>query len=109
MQIPAIVHLLGEDAILADLDSVPNPTHHFLLLRNVRQKDGKPLAYIADAAQVVLYAWHKITFLELMVDVQLGETGSAGTQGTVKTGVASVNGQKPAGTTVLGFFRDDES
>jgi hypothetical protein len=109
MTIPAIVHILGEDAILADLDSVPNPTHQFLMLRNVRKKDGKPLAYIADEAQVVLYAWHKITFLELMVDVQLPESASPAAQGTVKTGVAAANGQKPAGTTVLGFFRDDES
>jgi hypothetical protein len=109
MATPAIVHILGEDAILADLDTVPNPTHQFLLMRNVRKKDGKPLAYIADEAQVILYAWHKITFLELMVDVQLPESGAPATVGTVNTGAAAANGQKPAGTAVLGFFRDDES
>lgn len=108
MAIPAIVHLVGEDAVRADLDAVPDPTHQYLFLRNVRKKDNKPLAYIDDSAEVVLYAWHKVTFVEIMQDVQLPGGGvSAG----APTGAAASqsNGQKPAGTTVLGFFRDDES
>jgi hypothetical protein len=44
-----------------------------------------------------------------MVDVQLPESGAPATVGTVNTGAAAANGQKPAGTAVLGFFRDDES
>ncbi len=106
MAIPAVIHMVGEDAILGDLDSVPNPTHQFLLLRNIRKKDNKPLAYVADDAQVFLFAWHRITFVEIMADVQLQDFGApvAGT-------IGSANGAtvKPAGTTVLGFFRDDET
>jgi hypothetical protein len=103
--IPAIVHIQGEDAILAELDEVPNPTHQFLFLRNIRQKDGKPLTYVAEGAGVILYAWHRITFVEIMSDIALPSsngvdksTGHVGLTGTLK----------PAGTTVLGFFRDDE-
>ena len=66
MAIPAIIHLLGEDAIYGELDEPPNPTHQFLFLRNIRQKNGKPLAYVADGAEVFLYAWHKISFVEIM-------------------------------------------
>jgi hypothetical protein len=103
--ITAIVHILGEDAIMAELDDVPNPTHQFVLLRNMRQKDGKDLAYIADGAQAFLYAWHKITFIELMSDVALPQTvGTA----PVDAVLGMTGGLKPAGTTVLGFFRDDD-
>ena len=105
MGIPAIVHLVGEDAILGDLDEVPNPTHQFLFLRNIRQKDGKSLNYVAQGAEVFLYAWHRISFVEIMGDISLPSTngiekriGQVGMTGTLK----------PAGTTVLGFFRDDE-
>ena len=106
MAIPAIVHIQGEDAILGDLDEVPNPTHQFLFLRNIRRKDGKPLNYVAEGAEVFLYAWHRITFVEIMSNVSLPAsngiekmTGQIGVTGTLK----------PAGTTVLGFFREDEN
>jgi hypothetical protein len=106
MAIPAIIHLVGEDAIYGELDEVPNPTHHFLFLRNVRKKDGKPLGYLMDGAEVFLYAWHKVTFVEIMENVSMGSTMS---HAQVGAGVATSNqAAKPAGTTVLGFFRDDE-
>jgi hypothetical protein len=108
MAISAIVHIHGEDAILAELDSVPNPTHQFLLMRNIRKKDGKPLAYVADEAEVFLFAWHKITFVEILQDIHLQDSATP-TVGAAGAAATAANGQKPVGTTVLGFFRDDET
>lgn len=95
MALSAIVHLVGEDAFLADLDDIPNPIHNYILLRNIRKKDGNALTYVTDGATTFLYAWTRITFIELMGDVP-------------------VNGKAPVstaqGTTILGFFREgDES
>ena len=106
MAIQAIIHLVGEDAIYGELDEVPSPTHQFLFLANVRKKDGKPLSYLMDGAEVFLYAWHKMTFVEILENVSMGSTmGHA----QVGAGASSSNqAAKPAGTTVLGFFRDDE-
>ena len=92
MAITAIVHLVGEEAFLADLDEVPDPTHTFIMMRNLRMKDGKPLSYVNDAATAVLYAWSRITFLELMGDI----SSAAG---------SSVNGSQ--GTSILAFFREN--
>lgn len=105
MGIPAIVHLQGDEAILGELDEVPNPHHNFLFMRNIRKKDGKPLPYVADGAEVFLYAWHRITFVEIMQDIKLAASGMVSSAGT---GMVEVGAAKPAGTTVLGFFRDDE-
>lgn len=104
MAIPAIIHLLGEDAIFGELDTVPQPTDQFLFLRNIRKKDGKPLPYVDDAAQVFLFAWHKVTFVELMVDVKQMLPDGAMLGGIV----GSSSGSRPQATTVLGFFRDEE-
>jgi hypothetical protein len=104
--IPAIIHILGEDAIYGELDEPPNPLHQFLFLRNIRQKDGKSLTYVSDGAEVFLYAWHKITFVEIMSNISLPSTNGA----TPTVGVVGApSSQKAAGTTVLGFFRDDET
>ena len=93
MAMVVIVHIHGEDAILADLDEMPDPNHQFIMLRNVRKKDGKPLAYVADGATAFLYAWSRISFIEMM-----GEVPS----------LSHVETAKPVGTTVLGFFREDD-
>ena len=89
----AIVHLQGEDAILADLDELPDPNHNYIVLRNIRKKDGKPLSYVAEGATAFLYSWNRISFIEMM--------------GEVPT-LARAEATTPAGTTVLGFFREDD-
>lgn len=95
MAISAVVHILGEDAFLADLDTMPDPTHSYIVCRNMRKKDGKALAFLTDGASAYLYSWSRITFIELMGEI-------AGTAPVAKTAA-------PQGTMVLGFFRDDES
>lgn len=89
----AIVHLHGEDAILADLDELPDPNHNYVMLRNIRKKDGKPLSYIAEGATAFLYSWNRISFIEMMGDIP---------------GTSAAEPAKPAGTKVLGFFREDD-
>jgi len=94
MSIPAVIHIVGEDAIFGELDTLPDPTHSFILVRNMRMKDGKQLAYLTDGATAFLYSWHRITFIELMAAVE---------------GPSPVTAQAtPRGTSVIGFFRDDE-
>jgi len=90
--VSAVVHIHGEDAFLADLDEMPNPMHNFVLMRNIRKKDGKPLPYLMDGATAFMYSWDRISFIELMGEVPL-------------------NGKAPVstaqGTTILGFFREE--
>ncbi|HEY7035770.1 MAG TPA: hypothetical protein VH482_30815 [Thermomicrobiales bacterium] len=90
----AIVHLQGEDAILADLDELPDPNHNYVVLRNIRKKDGKPLSYVAEGATAFLYSWNRISFIEMMGEIP---------------GSQRIEAAKPAGTTVLGFFREDDT
>jgi len=89
----AIVHLQGEDAILADLDELPDPSHNYIVLRNIRKKDGKSLSYVDDGATAFLYSWNRISFIEMMGEIP---------------GTSRAEPSKPAGTTVLGFFREDD-
>lgn len=93
MAVAAIVHINGEDAVLGDLDEMPDPRDNFILLRNLRKKDGKELSYVADGATAFLYAWNRISFIELMGELP----------GSPRSEAA-----KPVGTTVLGFFREDD-
>ncbi|NCC32104.1 MAG: hypothetical protein EOM24_08780 [Chloroflexia bacterium] len=61
-----ILHLTGEDPVLADLDEEPQPTDLFVKVSNMRRRDGKPIPYLAAGVQAVIFPWHRITFIEVM-------------------------------------------
>ncbi len=61
-----ILHIMGEDPILADMDQEPLPTDSYVKVSNLRKRDGKDVAYLTAGVQYVIYPWHRITFLEIM-------------------------------------------
>ncbi|RRR71252.1 MAG: hypothetical protein EI684_11855 [Candidatus Viridilinea halotolerans] len=61
-----ILHLGGEDPVVADLDQEPQPGDNFIRVTNMRKRDGKPVPYVAAGVQAVIFPWHRITFLEIM-------------------------------------------
>ncbi len=63
-----IIHIIGEDPVLGEMEHEPQPTDNFIQVSNLRKRDGKDVAYLAPGVQTVLFPWSRITFLELMVD-----------------------------------------
>lgn len=68
MAINVILHLTGEEPILAEMDQEPQPGDAFIKVSNMRKRDGKDLAYLADGVESVVFPWHRVMFLELMRD-----------------------------------------
>ena len=91
MSMSVVVHLMGEDAFVGEVDRMPNPNDTFIMLRNIRKKDGKDLPYVTDGATAFLYPWSRISFVETMGEVPGSEVAATGATGTA----------------VLGFFRED--
>jgi hypothetical protein len=69
-----VLHLAGEDPILADLDQDPQPSDNYIKVSNLRKRDGKDVTYLTAGVQSVIYPWHRVTFLEIMVSEE--ERGS---------------------------------
>ncbi|MFO7168524.1 MAG: hypothetical protein DIU80_010935 [Chloroflexota bacterium] len=61
-----ILHIAGEDPVLADLEQEPEPHHTFVRVTNMRKRDGKDVPYLTPGVQSVIFPWHRITFLEIM-------------------------------------------
>lgn len=61
-----ILHLTGEEPVLADIDQEPLPGDLFVRVTNLRRRDGKPISYLAAGVQAVIFPWHRISFIQLM-------------------------------------------
>lgn len=66
MSITVVIHVMGGDAIIGEVEELPNPQAQYVVFTNVRQKDGKPVLYIDRESTRVLFPWHKISFLETL-------------------------------------------
>ncbi|CAN5333074.1 MAG: hypothetical protein H0V47_05695 [Chloroflexia bacterium] len=68
MSVRALVHIMNDDPIMCELERVPNPSDSYVVIRNPRRRDGKPMELLADGATSFLYPWSRITFIELFED-----------------------------------------
>jgi hypothetical protein len=64
MAIKAILHIPGEEAILCEMEAMPNPTDNFVVVTNPRRKDGKPIATMDDNATAIVYPFSRISYIE---------------------------------------------
>ncbi len=65
-----VLHVTGEDAIIAEMDQDPQPGDLFVRVTNLRKRDGKDVGNLTPGAQSVIYPWHRVNFLEIMVSEQ---------------------------------------
>ena len=63
-----IVHIVGEDPVLADLEQQPEPKDNFLIVSNLRRRDGKDVNYLSPGCDRVLFPWSRVTFVEFLAD-----------------------------------------
>ena len=63
-----VVHLVGQDPMLAEVDKLPEPTDQMITCINPRRRDSKPLHYIEDQTTSVIMPVHRITFIEVLPD-----------------------------------------
>lgn len=63
-----ILHIVGEDPVLGELEQDPQPSDNFITVSNIRKRDGKDVHYISPGVQTVLFPWSRLTFVEFMPD-----------------------------------------
>lgn len=70
MAINVILHIIGEEPVVAEMEQEPQPSDAYIKVANLRKRDGKEVPYLADGVEYVIYPWHRISFLELMPDAE---------------------------------------
>ena len=71
MRLSAVIQLLEEDPIIGELEGLPDPAASFVAHYNPRRRDGRTLAFLDSNVEQVLFAWHRISYIELLPDAEL--------------------------------------
>ncbi|MCP4543119.1 MAG: hypothetical protein GY832_38895 [Chloroflexi bacterium] len=61
-----LLHIKNEEAVVAEIDELPNPSDQVLIVNNVRYRDGRQLSYILPETDTVIYPWSLIHCVEIM-------------------------------------------
>ena len=64
--ISVIVHINNEDAVLCEVEELPEPSATHLLLHNPRLRDGNDLHYLDEDVTAMMLPWHRINFIQLL-------------------------------------------
>ncbi|MBP6016985.1 MAG: hypothetical protein KA586_09715 [Candidatus Promineofilum sp.] len=71
MRLSAVIQLLEEDPIIGELEGLPDPAASFVAVHNPRRRDGRTVAFLDSNVEQVLFAWHRISYIELLPDAEL--------------------------------------
>ncbi len=61
-----VLHMASEDAIVGEVDELPQKNDTLVFLKNPRRKDGKDLTYLDQNVTQVIWPIHKITLIEVV-------------------------------------------
>lgn len=71
--ITVIVHINNEDPIMGEIEALPQPSDQIITLKHPRRKDGKDVHYLEPNVNLVIWPLHRITFIELIQDIEEDE------------------------------------
>lgn len=60
------VHVADGEAIMAEVEDLPNPTDQYIKLTNPRKRDGKDFSYLMEEVTQILVPWWRISYIEIM-------------------------------------------
>ena len=66
MRQSVILHLVGEEPVIGEIDDMPNKAEQFMILHHPRRRDGKPLGYVNDDVTAVIFPWHRINLVQIL-------------------------------------------
>jgi hypothetical protein len=61
-----ILHLPNDDPIMGEIEDLPDMSHHLLILKNPRRKDGKDLPNLEADVTTIIYPIVRLTYIEVM-------------------------------------------
>jgi hypothetical protein len=66
MPVSILIHISGEEPILADVDEMPDINAQAIACSNMRRRDGKEIHYLDREATHFFIPWRQISLVEVL-------------------------------------------
>ncbi len=66
MSFTLIVHLNNEDAVVGEVEELPDSSAQFLVVSSPRLRDGRDVTYLLPETNMVIYPWIRIHSVEIL-------------------------------------------
>ena len=66
MATTVILHIKNTEAVVAEVDDLPQPTDLIITVKNPRTMDGKDLHYLMDKVVTVIWPINTLNFIEVL-------------------------------------------
>ncbi len=61
-----LLHIQGEEAVLAEVEDLPSPADVMIKVSHPRRVDGKDLHYLSESVVIVYWPMSRINFIEVI-------------------------------------------
>ena len=61
-----LIHVLNEEAVVGEIERMPEPTDQVLIVSNLRLRDGRDVSYLLPETDTVVYPWTRIHCVEIL-------------------------------------------
>lgn len=66
MTYSVVLHIQGEEAVVAEVEQLPAPPDASITVNNPRRMDGKELHYLTENVITVVFPMHRLNFIEVL-------------------------------------------
>lgn len=66
MSFTILIHVLNEDAIVGEIEELPEENSPFLMVSSPRLRDGRDVSYFLPETHIVLLPWNRIHSIEIL-------------------------------------------
>ncbi len=71
--ITVIVHINNEDPVMGEIEELPKPSDQIIAIKHPRRKDGKDVQFLEQNVNLVIWPFHRVTFIEIIQDIEEDE------------------------------------
>ncbi|MCA9959128.1 MAG: hypothetical protein R3E31_10115 [Chloroflexota bacterium] len=68
-----IVHVMNEDPVVCEVESLPDPSAQTVMVHNPRKRDGTDIHYLDEDVSSVIYPLHRINFIQILPSAEAEE------------------------------------
>lgn len=66
MAITILIHVENEDAVVGEVEEMPDPQSQYVVITSPRLRDGRDVTYLLPETNTVIYPWHRIMSIEIL-------------------------------------------